>query len=121
MPDFSDPVGVLASGHCDDPQACAIVIETLRAENELLLRQLVQVQESFEHYYLDHPPAGANAERTEAVHTSARAAAALALERDARIAAEHQRDALLASVSWRITAPLRWLAGALSPRKGPRR
>ncbi len=61
------------------------------------------------------------AEHEKLIEEQARTAAALARESAARMARESELAALHSSHSWRITAPLRWLAERLGRRgQGPR-
>lgn len=108
----------------------------LQEENELLLQQLDQTQEALEHYYLLHAKARESArgaveqlepelaseqqrledDRAEAL-SAPNLAADLDYERQTRKRAEERRDAILASTSWRVSAPLRWLRLLFTGRK----
>jgi hypothetical protein len=83
----------------------ALELEELKDENELLLIQLRQVQEELEHYYLLYTIEGKRPTRV------------IKEERRAREEAEKARDEILASTSWRLTAPWRWARLRLTGRK----
>lgn len=72
----------------------------LKEENELLLMQLHQVQEELESYFLDNRELNQKLDKLRAENK--------ALERKAR-RANNMLDDVHGSVSWKITAPLRWL------------
>jgi hypothetical protein len=80
-------------------EAAQSELEETKAENEFLLKQLHEVQEELERCYLE------NRTRLSDVSQS---------KDYKRVLAE--RDALLSSLSWRVTVPLRWL---LRPFAGP--
>jgi chromosome segregation ATPase len=91
-------------------------LEDLREENALLLQQLRRVQEELEHYYLLYSNATSPPDWHEEVSDISQEAQ-VEVERRARVAAEKARDAILASTSWRITAPLRWLQVRITGRQ----
>ena len=90
----------------DDKQTTEL--DRLRTENELLQLQLQEVQSELEHFYLRY------ASICSAVGSESRDLdSSIIDERRARKRAERIRDAILASTSWRIGAPLRWIKSRL--------